>query len=416
MLGLDLSNLNYKKILLILGLLVVAIALAFLLYWVFFRTTSTPITETNTNANQNTSGGLTPSETGNGQAGVQVNGSTGLTGGGLAIEVSDIAKGGVTYTEPITAEASQFVTWSNSNQDLIYYNPQTSQFYRVGNDGQSQLLTDQKFYNVSNVVWSPNQDKAIMEYPDGSKIVYNFNTDQQVSLPKHWEDFSFSPTGDQIAAKSLGLDPSNRWLIVTSDDGSQAKQIEPLGENESIVTVDWSPNNQVIATYIQGVDFDRQDLFFVGLNNENFKKTTVEGRGFEGLWTPQGDRMLYSVYNSGNDLKPELWVVDAQGDNIGNDRRRLNIETWANKCTFATDSVLYCGVPQTLEKGSGLFPQLANTTTDDIYRIDLKTGGQEKIAETFGSYSVSQLIVSPNQDYLYFNDARTGQIYKIRLK
>lgn len=403
-------TLNYKKIILAAGLLVVAALIGWLIYWVFFRTA--PITPpTNVNVNEAITAGLPPAAVGPGQIGVNANLAPSSQ---PSLPISDIAKGGVTYVAPLTKESSQFVTWSGEN--LVYYNPQASQFYRVTADGQAQLLTDKKFYNVNQVVWAPSQDKAILEYPDGSKIVYNFQTEKQVSLPKHWEDFGFSPNGNQIVAKSLGLDPENRWLIVTNADGSQAKKIEPLGENEDIVTVNWSPNNQIIATYVKGVDFDRQDLFFVGLNNENFKKTTIEGRGFQGLWTTQGDRLLYSVYNSNNGLRPELWVVDAQGDNIGNNRRRLQIQTWANKCVFANNLTLYCGVPETLDEGSGLFPQLANSTTDRLYRIDLKTGSQEMIAQPDGDYAINKLLVSPDQSALYFTDAKSGQIFKIRLK
>ncbi len=410
-------TLNYKKIILGTGLLLLAAIIGFLIYWVFFRTTAPPpTTNLNANVSPESTGQLPTAGLG---AGRTIAPSGPETAGPSGLPISEIAKGGITYTTPLTKESSQFVTWSGGTPPaggLTYYQPRTNQFYRLTADSQSQLLTDKKFYNVANVVWAPNQDKAILEYPDDSKTVYNFNTGQQVSLPKHWQDFDFSTTGDQIVAKSLGLDPENRWLIVASADGTQAKKIEPLGENEDIVTVSWSPNNQVIATYVKGIDFDRQDLFFVGLNNENFKKTIIEGRGFQGLWSPQGDRMMYSVYNSNNGLRPELWVVDAQGDSIGNNRRRLQIQTWADKCVFGNNLTLYCGVPETLEEGSGLFPQLANSTTDRLYRIDLKTGSQEMIAQPDGDYAINQLLVSPDQSALYFTDAKTGQIFKIKLK
>ncbi|MFH1226175.1 MAG: hypothetical protein V1684_02750 [bacterium] len=411
-------NLDYKKIILGLGLLLAAGLIGFSIYWVFFRTAPPPAGEpaTNTNTNTGLTGQLPTAEPSTGQPSYPLGPES---PGQAGLPISETAKGGITYTAPLTKESSQFVTWLGGTPPaggLTYYQPKTNQFYRLTADGQSQLLTDKKFYNVSNVVWAPNQDKAILEYPDGSKTVYDFNTGQQVSLPKHWQDFDFSGGGDQIVAKSLGLDPENRWLIVSNADGSQAKKIEPLGENEDIVTVGWSPNNQVIATYVKGIDFDRQDLFFVGLNNENFKKTTIEGRGFQGLWSSQGDRMLYSVYNSNNGLRPELWVVDAQGDSIGNNRRRLQIQTWADKCVFAGNTTLYCGVPESLEEGSGLFPQLANSTTDRLYRIDLKTNSQEMIAQPNGDYAIDKLLIAPDQSALYFTDAKTGQIFKVRLK
>jgi hypothetical protein len=151
------------------------------------------------------------------------------------------------------------------------------------------------------------------------------------------------------------------------------------------------------------------------LNNENFKSTVVEGRGFQPKWAPEGKQLLYSVYSSSNDLKPNLWIVDAQGDNIGSNRKNLNIETWANKCTFAGNSELYCAVPENLEEGSGIMPELAKNTKDNLYKINLKNGAKKLIAVPDGSYNISNLIVSENQNYIYFNDETTQKLYKIKL-
>jgi len=182
-----------------------------------------------------------------------------------------------------------------------------------------------------------------LNYPDGSKIIYNFTTKKQVTLPKHWQNFSFSPGSDQIVAKSMGLDVENRYLITANSDGSQAKALEAIGANDKTVYPAWSPGGQIVAMYTQGVDFDRQEVFFVGQNDENFKSTVVEGRGFQSQWSTAGDHLLYSVYSTTNDLKPLLWLVDAKSDTIGQNRTNLDLQTWANKCTFASDTEVYCG-------------------------------------------------------------------------
>jgi len=67
-------------------------------------------------------------------------------------------------------------------------------------------------------------------------------------------------------------------------------------------------------------------------------------------------------------------VVNATGDEIGTGRKKLNVDTWADKCTFYSDSKLYCAVPEKLDEGAGLFPELAKTTKDNLYQIDPTTG------------------------------------------
>jgi len=132
--------------------------------------------------------------------------------------------------------------------------------------------------------WNSDANKAVMEFPDGSNIVYDFDNETQVTLPNHWEEFDFSPVRDEIAAKSIALDPNNRYLVSTSADGSNVKNLQALGENEKKVQVNWSPNDQVVAFAdtagsISG-DLDRKMIVPVGKNGENFKGLIVERMGF----------------------------------------------------------------------------------------------------------------------------------------
>ncbi|MFH1822933.1 MAG: hypothetical protein ABH830_04500, partial [Patescibacteria group bacterium] len=106
----------------------------------------------------------------------------------------------------------------------------------------------------------------------------------------------------------------------------------------------------------------------------------------------------------------------AQGEAIGSDRKNLKVETWASKCTFNSETDLYCAVPNELPAGAGLFPELAETTTDYLYKIDIRTGLKKLIAIPDESYSMSDLIISQDGRYLYFTDNATMSIHKIELK
>lgn len=406
---------RYKKIFLITGFIVIVLVLGYLLYAAFFKPAApaeTPPIETGA---VTPGGGLPTAGTGPGQV-VTPTEKEGLPAETGLPQASPKAQGGLTKTATVSDLPSAGATLAGNGSDLQYYNRQDGKFYRVTKSGEVTALSDKVFHNVETVTWAPNKNKAILEYPDGANIVYDFTTDKQATLPKHWKDFDFSPQGDKIVMKSIGLDPDNRYLAISNDDGSKSVAIEALGDKDSTVYPSWSPNNQTIAMYTEGVDFDRQEVFFVGLNNENFKSTVIEGRGFEYQWAPKGDQLLYSVYSSTNDLKPMLWTVNAQGESIGSGRARLNLETWAHKCTFASDSELYCAVPEKLEQGAGLFPELAKNTTDDLYKVDTKTGLKKLIAIPDGDYNMSNLIVTNNGSDLYFTDETTQAIHKIKLK
>lgn len=419
---------KYKKVFLVVGFLGVTIFLGFLLYKIFFS--GNLVMPNGEEPTATSTGNLPSSGEGSGQISTStgngiITGSDDITGNSPLDNPtgstqpdpntpSDIAIGGITTVKTLTTAPGIGLTPSSSG-GVQYYNKDDGFFYKIDQSGKAVKMSDKVFHDVQAVTWAPSKNKAILEYPDSSKILYNFETKKQTTFPSYWQDFSFSPQSDQIIAKSIALDPNNRFLTVASDDGSRVINIEEIGTNATVQT-SWSPNNQIVATYSKSLDFNRQEVFFVGLNGENFKSTTVEGRGLTYEWSTAGDRLLYSVYNNNSDMKPLLWVVDAQGDNINQNRQSLDINTWADKCTFASNTEVYCAVPVGLARGAGLVRASADNNIDELYKIDLAAGTKKLIATPDGNFNINNLVVNNTQSQLTFSDKQTGLIYQIQLK
>lgn len=387
--------------------------MGYLIFKLFFQTKE-PIVDTQTPA-QIQPGKLPSAQTGTGQI-IDTSDPTQLPTTEKEKIIDTVAQGSLTETSRLNNVSSKGVVLSSAGDSLQFYSEEDGKFYKIYDDGRTSELTDKVFYNVENVTWSPTKNKAILEYPDGANIIYDFDEKKQITLPSHYKDFDFSSSGDKIVMKSMGLDPENRWLLTSNNDGSRVQPIESLGTKDETVYPTWSPNNQVVALYTESVDFDRQEVFFVGLNGENFKSTIINGRGFEYEWAPTGDRLVYSVYSSNSDLKPQLWIVNSQGDSIGTNRQPLELETFAHKCTFANDSDLYCAVPIDLPEGAGWMPEIANDIPDRLYKINTKTGQKTLVAIPNDDFNISQIIVSEDEDILFFTDNKTNNIHKVRLK
>ncbi|MFA6423830.1 MAG: hypothetical protein WCV83_00785 [Candidatus Magasanikbacteria bacterium] len=406
-----------KRILLIIALLVTAAMIGFGLYFLFKKTTTAPTTTTVVTQTPGQLPGageriVTPSTE------IPAGGQLGRGIETTPPSIPQTTQGGYVKPEPVVKLTSEFVSYPGFNQtgNMRYYNATDGKFYRLTSDGKIVSLSDQTFYNVSNVTWANNNDKAVLEYPDGSKTIYNFEKQKQVTLPKHWSEFSFSPDSNQIAAKSIGLSPENRWLVTINDDGSGTTLVEPMGNNASKVQVDWSPSRQTVAFSQTGEPLggERREVLFVGLNGENFKSTVVEGLGFQPQWSPTGQKLLYSVYSTRSDFKPELWVVDSYGDNIGSNRQMLKLNTWADKCTFAGDNILYCAVPRELQQGAGIMPEIAAYNNDDMYKIDLKTGLKSNIS-LGGDYVIKSINYDQAKNKVFFTDTIQSGVFEIKL-
>ena len=420
-------TLNWKRILLAIGFIATVLLLAYLLYFFLLRPT-VPATTPATNTNQ--APGTLPGTNENANIAVNANAPGTLPGTNVNTAIpgaptppatsttvaSTVASGGLTKSTALTDGRSYGSTLSADGSSVLYYDRNSGLFMRLTPSGTATPLSDKIFYQVDQITWSPDKEKAILEYPDGANILYDFTTKEQVTLPTHWKDFDFSADGSQLVFKSMGSSEETRWLSIASADGSKAQKIEHLGDKDATVYPMWSPNDQVVALFSEDRDFDRQTLYFVGKNQENFSSAIIEGRDFRGQWSTNGDQLLYSVYSSESDYKPTLWVVSAQGDSIGQNRIELNLNTWADKCTFADNSTVYCAVPKSLSENAGIFADEMDDSPTDIYRVDLTTGIKSLVATPEGNHNIDQLIPSADGRYLYFTNKTDGRLYRIQLK
>ncbi|MBU0646565.1 hypothetical protein KJ611_03820 [Patescibacteria group bacterium] len=338
---------------------------------------------------------------------------------GAGVSLADtVAQGRETQTTTLTSSAVS--NTAVSGNQVNYYDANDGRFYQIDDQGNVISLSEQQFPQAENVVWNGDANKAIIEFPDGSNIVYDFATQQQVTLPKHWQDFDFSDSSDQIVAKNMAVDPDNRWLVTSNADGSNVKAVQALGLNADKVQVSWSPSNKVIAFAdtaepLSG-GLDRKMILPIGQNHENYKGLIIEGLGFLPNWSPDGRQLLYSASGAYSGEKPLLWIVDASPATMGENRRSLGLNTWADKCTFTSNSEAYCAVPQNLPTNAGFQRTLYRNLPDNLYQVDLATGRTSLLAIPTQNLAMENLTVSGDGRTLYFTDAVSGQLSSLKLK
>lgn len=355
-----------------------------------------PLGNVNANANVNLPPGVTP--------------PTGT--------ISPVAAGGATSAPTLTQGTIVGASTAGGN-GVRFYDPSDGKFYQMQADGTRQALADVSYPSVQHVTWSPSGTDAILEFPDGAKVVYDFTQKKQFSLPRQMQEFSFSPDGGKIAGKFIGQTAADTWITTVNPDGSGLTGVEPMGDNADKVDIAWAPNNQVVALSRTG---DAQGLFqqqvlLVGFHGENFSALNVNGRGFTYQWTPDGNRLLYSVYSDQTNYRPALYLVDAATDRVGANQQALNLATWADKCTMA-GKVAYCAVPQNLPDGAAFSRDLVSSNPDFIYQVNLSTGSSTLLAQPVGvdgtALTANNLTVSSDGRTLYFTD-NAGQLHEVRL-
>jgi len=414
----DISD-RKKIIFQILGFILTVILLAWAIWAVFFRSPGASVVPGR---------GVEPPTTGLPQVGEgpsgQVVDGTGPTTlapepGERAVEPDVVAAGGRTLVNTLTSTRAEFNTLTDSG-NFNYYNYVDEKFYGLRPGGDPFLLSDEVFRSVDNVAWSNGGDSAILEFPDGSNIYYNFETKERATLPKEAQEFSFSKDDKGLAYEYIGQAEDDRWIVASSPNGQGQQLIEPIGKESNNIKVDWSPNNEVVATYREPTSSTGEEVFFVGFNGENYLSLQTNGLGFEGKWSTKGKQVLYSVFSEGTNYNPVLHISGAEGDDIGLGNRSLQIQTWPDKCVFESEDYVYCAVPQYLDEGAGVFREITNSIPDTIYKIDLINNISTAIAfpetEARTSFTIDSISISDDGKNLYFTDRVSGRLHEMRLR
>lgn len=407
---------SQRRIALATIILVAAAVIGFIIYWIFFRSLFAPSQQVvNVNGQLITVNQELPNITNAGNKNA-VNGAAIPT-------IDSTALGKDTLSQVIYNNKAEDPTLASDGKTLQYYDPISSKFYRIDANGNIVPMSDQVFPGVQNVTWSNKADRAVLELQDGFKVVYDFSQKKQYTLNKDTNNYDFSPNDNQLSFKFTPTNESDRWLGTSNIDGSGAIGIEPLGANGDKVNAQWSPSGQSIGTFTQYINGNQQSVLPLGFKGENFKDFTIDGSGFDYRWTPDGKQMLYSTYSADNNYNDTLHIVDAEGDSIGNNNKSLNLPTSVDKCAFtASGSAAYCAVPVDPPTGGGIAPDKLYTVPHDIYKVDLQTGVTTKIASPADSIdgtnipAPSHVVVSADDQVLYYTEATTGHIRRILLK
>lgn len=406
-----------RRVLLILGFLLAVLVVGTALFFVFFRSPSLPTASPEAGE---TGAPSSPSSLPSSGEGISRPTLDPSDLQGLLPEASPIARGGITATTTLINSRVEGVKLNAQGNGMNYYDPSDGRFYVVDGRGEVTRLSDTIFAQAESIVWNANGSRAAIEFPDGSNVLYNFETGRQTTLPAHWEDFHFTPTTQEIVAKSIGLDPRNRSLVVMDEDGNQAEAIQDLGRNADRVLVAPSPAPGGIVAFSDTGEnqpgFGRRMWIPIGRNHENLRGVIVEGFGFTPLWSPEGSHLVYSAASAASDFAPQLWVSTGTANAVGSDRRSIPLRTWADKCTFAGTDRLYCAVPRDMPERAGLQRSLADRTDDDIWSVDILSGRTSLVARPERDGTFGNLQVSEDGNTLFFVNERNGTIQQLRLR
>lgn len=411
---------NWKQILGAIGFIILIALVGYAIYYVFFRP-SVPTPPTNVPPSY--PGGLPPSAPGVPPVTEVIPPTVLPPAPGIFIPpvpaptapgITSQATGGIVAPTKVVSANGQFTSLAGDGTSVNYYDSSTGLFNKVNTDGSISLLSPQIFSNVTKATWAPTTDKAVLEFADKTKLIYDFVSKQSYTLPTQFTDFSFSPDSRQLAAKDMKINSEDRWLVIVDDKGKNKELLEHLGDNADRVVVKWNPAGNIVATTAKSLDNSRAEVVFLTKDGSQYNSLTVQGRDLRYEYSADGNTMAYSVWNQTSNYQPSLWITSSNPQFIDQGRINTGLKTWADKCTFSGSEAIYCAVPRTIADFAGIDPSTQDGV-DDIYKIDPRTGNSVLIAQPVFPTAISGVSVTRDGKSLFYTEKDSGAINKIDL-
>ncbi|MCI5051434.1 MAG: peptidoglycan-binding protein [Candidatus Pacebacteria bacterium] len=224
---------------------------------------------------------------------------------------------------------------------------------------------------------------------------------------------------------SAAMSPVGNELFYIQEGRDGVSGIKRNLENGSDETIFESPFTEWLSSWNNPDSIELSTKPSYLAEGFSYQLDPLTGRYFKSLPERDGLTVLPSPDNR------KLLVMEAEENTIklsvhtrsSNRTRPLNIQTFVEKCTWSPDSRdLYCLVPNALSYGNeypDIWYQGIESYTDSLWKINTRTFEEEVLSDFINDYGVDIDIegikVDPEEEYLYFLDKKTEELWSYRL-
>ena len=227
---------------------------------------------------------------------------------------------------------------------------------------------------------------------------------------------SWSSNQDKIAYQYYNSQTEDNNISISDPDGSNWTSIFQTRMKDLIV--EW-PSSDKISIRTKPSGLFESIVYIINPTTNDFQKIINETYGLSILWSPFGDKILYSeTDNKGKNLK--LKIADLENQTIS----ELNIVTLVEKCVWSQDNrTIFCAVPKNIPDNIILpddYYKEKVSFDDEFWRINLDTEELTKIFEVQGlgqisSYNIKEMLLPPLENYLLFVNQSDNLLYSLEL-
>lgn len=305
-------------------------------------------------------------------------------------------------------------TISPDKKSLYYVLRENGHILKSDLDGNNEeTLTNLTILESFDGFWSPLKTKAVIFYHE-SGMVKKFVEETATGtpsrfLPQEVQSFSWSPDGKSMAYLIPQGGQTNLVIADQDNKGGRVVFSTPIPD----FTLQWvSKNSILLVSRPSGLAPSLVMRFDVV--KRQAEPLLTASRGVVVRPMPDASGFAFSKSSASSQVEAMALYTFKDGRSAP-----LDIITIAEKCAFSPDSQkLYCGVPQggVRSPSPDEWYKGAVAFSDAIVEIDLKNNQSKTLMENQADVDVISPFVSPDGQYLFFQDKKDGTLWRLTLE
>ena len=271
-------------------------------------------------------------------------------------------------------------------------------------------LSSTPISDVLSVNFFPRSQQVITATQKPTGVLYSYAdyaTGRTASLGFNVKSIAVTPDGGSIAFLKKNTDDAT-VIVTASPDGTG--QIPQLTTRAEEITLFWRTTRDLAMTSRRS-DRPGYDLALIE-SNGSLKTILSNKENLEVSWSPDGNYLLYSYFDSTNGVTLHLYSLasDTQVD--------LGVYTSAQKCAWAPFGLaVTCGIPSKKSLSRDISSS-QTATIDDIYTYDFDNNTLRLIygGSSSALIGVTRPLISSSGKYFVFINMFDSRLYSLPLQ
>lgn len=249
----------------------------------------------------------------------------------------------------IGAGATQ-LTKGNGFNDGYYLGDGGSTIYKmkVGLDengnvklNDNHAITEARFSNIDEIIWSPTKELALLRKTSGEITLfdfmkYDFVHQTEIAWGRDIGSVAWAPDNSKIAYyyAPVGGEKSLIFANLTNTEVTRVADFKSLGIDNPILR--WSPDSSSLLVIPRNSDSAQNKIYLFSIYSRTLKAVNESGNQADAMFSPDNNRILYATHSQ-DPASPVLRFLSVMKSD-GTEQRSLDIRAELDKVAWSKDS------------------------------------------------------------------------------